>query len=140
PETIDQSAIYQGAFDRTYAFYSIATDAAGNREQAPGSPDAFTKVTKINRTPSLDLVSDRAVKEGATLVIQAVAADPDGDELTFSVSANAPAGMVLHPYSGRITSTTSEGSGPATYSLTLQVLYNGSPRVGAIRSFKVTVT
>src|SRR5690606_1340945 len=102
-QTIDQSAIYQGGFGRTYSFYSVATDQAGNREPAPATADAVTTVTRTNRAPSLELIADRVVKEGETMVIQPISADPDQDELTFSLFTNAPAAMFIHPYTGRIT-------------------------------------
>ncbi|HET6406934.1 MAG TPA: putative Ig domain-containing protein, partial [Chthoniobacteraceae bacterium] len=139
-QTIDQSAIYQGGFNRSYAFYSVATDVAGNREVEPLTADARTIVTKTNRAPVLALISDKVLREGETLDLQPVATDPDNDELTYSISTNGPVGIVIHPYTGRITWATTEGSGPASYNLTVQVLDNGSPRLGATRTFRVTVS
>lgn len=139
-QTIDQSAIYQGGFGRNYAFYSIATDAAGNREAAPLTADARTTVTRTNRAPVLEVIANKVVREGETLEVQPVAIDPDNDELTYSLMTNAPLGTVIHPYTGRITWATSEGSGPSSYNFTVQVLDNGAPRLGATRTFQVTVS
>lgn len=138
-ETLDQGAVYQGALGRTYAFYSVATDLAGNREEDPPTPDAVTRVTRINRAPTLAAIPDLVVREGETLIYQPTASDPDGDELVFSLSSNAPPGVVVHPYTGRITWVTGEGNGPASHGLTLQVLDNGAPRLGAQRAFQVVV-
>ena len=42
--TLDTSAIYVGQSGHTYQFYSIATDARGNREAVPALPEATTSV------------------------------------------------------------------------------------------------
>jgi hypothetical protein len=139
-ETIDRSAQYQGALGKSYAFYSIATDQAGNREAAPMAADAQTQVTRINRPPVLDLIPDQAIREGETLVVKPVATDPDSDSLVFSLKGDAPPGVALEPYTGLITWVTGPGNGPSVNQLTLEVLDNGLPRMGAVRSFTVTVT
>lgn len=95
-ETLDRSATYQGALGHTYRFYSIATDVAGNREPDPGTPHAFTRVTRINRAPSLDPIADQVVREGATLSVHPVARDPDGDALRFQPGGR-PASRNRHP-------------------------------------------
>ncbi len=139
-ETLDLSAVFQGGFGRTYAFYSIATDLAGNREAPPLLPDAQTTVTRTNHAPLLQPLPGAVINEGDTLLAQALAADPDGDELLFSLGPGAPAGMTIHPYTGAITWVTGEGHGPAIYNVTVQVLDNGSPRLGDASTFQVTVS
>ena len=114
------------------------TSPATARPSLP-HPDATTKVTRVNRSPVLDPIPDRALREGETLAVQPVARDPDGDALVFSLDTNVPPGVVIHPYTGLITWVTGEGSGPGTQRLTVQVLDNGAPRLGALRSFNVTV-
>ncbi len=138
-ETFDRTAVYQGALGRNYAFYSIATDNAGNREAAPATPDARTKVTRINRAPTLDPIPDQAIKEGGTFSLQLVATDPDGDELVFSLNSDLPPNVVIHPYTGLITWVTGAGSGSKEYEFVPQVLDNGAPRLGAIQKFKVVI-
>jgi len=138
-ETLDRSAVYQGAFGRRYAFYSIATDLAGNRELAPFTPDAQTTVTRSNRPPTLAAIANQVVREGNTLSVQVVASDPDGDELIFSLSSDAPPGLVIHPYTGLLTWVTGEGNGPSNYTATVQVLDNGSPRLGSFRPVQISV-
>ncbi len=139
-ETLDRSAIYQGAVGHSYAFYSVATDIAGNRGTAPSTPDATTRVTHGNRAPTLAPILDQSIREGSTLVVQAVAIDPDGDSLVYSLEGIAPPGVTIQPYTGRITWTTGAGNGPATYPLTVQVLDTGLPRLGAVRTFRVGVS
>jgi hypothetical protein len=140
-ETLDRSGVFQGGFGRTYAFYSIATDQAGNRESAPLVADAMTTVTRTNRPPALAPLVDVTVEEGEALTVLASATDPDpDDELTFSLGPNCPAGVTINPYTGLISWVTSEGTGPSEHTLTVQVLDNGSPRLGAVCTFKVTVS
>jgi hypothetical protein len=43
--TLATSAVFRGEPDSTYFFYSIATDSAGNVENAPNTADAFTKLS-----------------------------------------------------------------------------------------------
>lgn len=45
------SATYTGNYGRTYRFYSIARDNAGNVEATPGAPDATTRVSPEPRNP-----------------------------------------------------------------------------------------
>jgi hypothetical protein len=85
-------------------------------------------------------ITDIALREGANLVLQPVATDPDNDDLIFSLAGNPHPGVVIHPYTGRITWATGEGTGPATYPITVQVLDTGLPRLGATRTFQVSVS
>ena len=140
-QTLDYSAVFQGGFGRTYSFYSIATDTAGNREVSPLTSDAWTAVTRTNHAPTLAPMADVVVKEGETLLVLAEATDADGqDELTFSLGPNAPAGVIIHPFTGVISWATGEASGPSESLLTVQVMDSGLPRLGAVRTFKVTVS
>ncbi|MBI3770429.1 MAG: right-handed parallel beta-helix repeat-containing protein [Deltaproteobacteria bacterium] len=44
-DTEDTSATFAGQLGKTYAFYSVATDATGNVEDAPATPDTVTTAT-----------------------------------------------------------------------------------------------
>lgn len=46
-QTTVTSAPYRGAFGHTYGFYSLARDAVGNEEDAPGGADTTTMVIRI---------------------------------------------------------------------------------------------
>jgi len=48
----DSAAMFTGETGRTYRFYSVAADHAGNRESAPAEPDAETTLTVGTRNPS----------------------------------------------------------------------------------------
>ncbi len=139
-ETIDRSAVFQGAVGKTYSFYSVGTDAAGNREEAPLTADAWTTVTRTNHAPKLEPIASRVLQEGDVLIVQPIATDADADQLVFSLEGATPIGAVIHPYTGLITWITGEGSGPSNYTFTVQALDNGAPRLGAVRTFTVTVS
>jgi len=42
--SLETEAAFAGQIGSTYAFYSVATDNVGHREEAPGSFDAYTTV------------------------------------------------------------------------------------------------
>jgi len=137
--TRNTASIYQGAAGRRYAFYSIARDAAGNTEPAPLAPHAFT-LTTGNSPPTITSAPSASVDEGQLVEIQIAATDADlpGDTLAFSLVA-APAGMQIHPTTGRITWQTAEPDGPQNHAVTVRVTDNGDPALSAERTLTVTV-
>ncbi len=130
-------SVYSGQLGHKYAFYSVATDNAGNREDAPLTADAQTTVSLQNHPPTLDPIADRRLNEGDLLVISPTAVDPDGDRLTWSLVGAAPTGVQINPDSGLLTWQTGAGLGPSTNRITVQVLDSGIPRLGALRAFTV---
>jgi hypothetical protein len=137
--TSSSAAVYQGELGKTYSFYSLAIDVAGNREPAPGAPDAQTTVTQVNRPPVPVAVADRTITERDTLSLTVTATDPDGDELSYSLLPGAPIGMVLDSYTGQLSWVTGEGHGPSTNQVTVRVRDSGVPQLSANVSFKVIV-
>ena len=138
-ETFDTSGTFQGTPGKTYAFYSIAMDRAGNWEAPPVIPDAITTVTLTNRAPVLNVITNRVINEGETLLLAVTASDADGDALIYSLRPGAPPGAVLNPYNGVLTWATGEGNAPSTNVFTAEVLDSGAPRLGAARTFTVVV-
>ena len=68
-------------------------------------------VTKVQRPPVLSAISDRTDSVNATVSLQLVATDPDGDALTYIV-AGLPVGVTVNPYTGLISGTlSSAGAG-----------------------------
>jgi hypothetical protein len=64
--TTQQSAVFNGVLGNSYAFYSLATDEAGNEELPPLVPDAQTSTTGgANTVPSLVPIADSTINEGA---------------------------------------------------------------------------
>lgn len=133
------SGIYQATFGNGYAFYSVAVDAAGNREEAPATPDAQTTVLLSNHPPVMEVITNRTIVEGQTLSMAVAATDSDGDSLSFHLGASAPSGMILNPQSGQLTWVTGEGHGPGTNTVTVEARDNGIPQLNTSRTFQVVV-
>jgi hypothetical protein len=133
------SAFYPAAAGRRYAFYTVARDAAGNVQDAPGTPDAVT-VAVGNSPPQIEPIADITVDEGSLVEAVVRASDPDlpGDALRFE-RVSGPAGAVLDPVTGRFTWQTGEVDGPSTRTVRVRVVDDGEPPLSAEREFRVTV-
>jgi len=140
--TLATAATFIGEPNRTYAFYSIATDAAGNREEPPATPDAHTTTSVANQPPALDVPPELVVVEGDTLQLDLDASDPDEprDRLTFRLGANPPAGVLLDPVTGRLSWITSEELGPSTNTIPVSVSDDGIPPLAASAELRVVIT
>ncbi|HRZ57504.1 MAG TPA: putative Ig domain-containing protein, partial [Candidatus Paceibacterota bacterium] len=134
-------ALYSGAFGNRYAFHSVATDVAGNTEDAPAAPDAMTTVTLQNTAPTLSVPGEIAVSEGETVAAAASATDPDlpPDLLTFRLVGPAPPGVTIDATTGALRWITSEADGPGRYELAVQVIDNGTPPLSATQPLVIQV-
>ncbi len=100
-------SLYRGTVGRRYAFYSVARDVAGNREDAPPFADAATFVAFQTRGPLLSTVPNQIVAEDGILEgISITVADPDTPLDLVSVTAESSVGTVV-PTAG----ITIEGNG-----------------------------
>jgi len=135
------SATYVGQKDATYAFYSVATDGAGNVEEPPAVPDARTRVGKVNASPILAIPARVTVDEGSTAEFVATANDSDGADQTliFSLGAIRPAGAVIQPTTGRVTWPTGEADGGTVRPIDVIVTDNGFPSLSATGRVEVVV-
>jgi hypothetical protein len=122
-----RNAMFQATLGHTYAFYSRATDAAGNTEPVPGTPQATTLVSKTNSPPVFGPLSPQVINEGQTLVFDLPMTDPNGDPLNFTLVSAPPPGLSLDATSGRITWPTTEANGPSTNVLAVLAQDNGIP-------------
>lgn len=134
-------ALYQGVLGHTYAFYSRATDVAGNTENAPAMPDATTTVTLRNTPPTLVVPESLVVIEGTEVVITATASDTDlpQNNLTFDLAHGAPPGATIVPDTGLLRWITTEADGPGQFQITVRVTDNGTPPLTTTKSTVVTV-
>ena len=133
------SSVYFGQLGSAYAFYSVASDQAGNREPAPGAPDAATAVTLTNRPPSLTAVTNQALDEGAEFTLAVAASDPDpADVLSYSLDT-APPGLTIGPATGLIRWLTTESTGPSTNAVVVRAQDNGDPPLAATSAFTLVV-
>jgi subtilase family serine protease len=133
------SALFQGQLGKTYAFYSLAIDTAGNRETAPDAADAQTAVTVENRAPVFVAMPNITLVEGDSLSIVVSASDPDGDTVTYSLVSGAPAGLLLNAQSGAMTWTTGEAHGPGTNAISVRATDNGFPQMSSTQAFTLIV-
>ncbi len=137
--TKQTTAAFQGVLGAQYAFFSVAVDAAGNREAAPDQPDAYTSITLTNFTPVITPVGNRAIDEGVEFVLTPTVSDGNpGDVLTFSL-VSGPPGLALNPATGEMRWLTSEGLGPSTNTITWRVRDNGVPQKLATDTFTLIV-
>jgi len=138
--TTFNSSLYPGQLGHSYAFYSLATDAAGNRQSAPSQPDAQTAVTLTNSQPAILASTNIVIDEGQTLSLTLPASDPDpGQTLSFSLGGGAPPSLNLNPATGLITWLTTEATGPSTNSFSVIATDNGQPHLSATGLVTVVV-
>jgi len=140
-KTTDNGAIYDGEVGHSYAFYSLATDLAGNQQTAPATPDAHTTVSLINTAPVLTPAAPVTIDEGETLNLANTAFDADlpPQTLTWSLGPGAPAGAQINPANGVVRWATSEVDGPSTNHFTIVVSDNGQPSLSATGLVSVIV-
>ena len=83
------SALFSGAPGSTYAFYSVATDAAGNRESSHALADTPVTIVPVI-TPGADTLG---VAQGATVsvpIVKLLANDKDNGGFALTLTAVSP--------------------------------------------------
>ncbi|HWX23270.1 MAG TPA: putative Ig domain-containing protein, partial [Candidatus Binatia bacterium] len=134
------SSLYPGQLGHTYAFYSLATDAAGNRQAQPDVPDAQTTVNLTNAPPIILAATNVVINEGDTLSLTLPASEPEpGESLTFRLGPGAPASLSLNPATGLITWPTAQTAGASTNVFSVIATDNGQPPLSATGSVTVVV-
>jgi len=134
--TTDTAALYKGVPGSSYAFYSVATDTAGNREVKTVA-DAQTSVTGTNTAPIISPLNPVQLVEGQALDLNISATDSDGP-LAFSLEGVAPNGMTL-TNDGDLHWITGEGDGGKSFTVTIAVTDNGLPRRTSTADLTITV-
>ena len=138
--TTQTGSLYQGEAGSAYAFYSVATDGAGNRETKSPVGEASTSVALTNQAPVLAEIPDQTVNEGEIFTLQAAATDPDGDNssIRFALGSTIP-GVSIDPVTGVLTLNTSEGDAGKVISVIVVARDAGVPAMVANEPFQVTV-
>ena len=138
--TTETGSLYQGEAGSEYAFYSIATDAAGNRETKAPLVEAGTAVALTNEPPLILEIPDQTVNEGEIFSLRALASDPDGDDasIRFALGSTIP-GVYIDPVTGELTLNTSEGDAGKVISVIVVARDSGVPQRVANEPFQVTV-
>ena len=131
------SAVYSGVTNHTYAFYSIATDAAGNIEAAKTVGDATTQIVGATTTAALT-ASATSITLGQSVTLTAAVTGAGG----------TPTGMVTFLSGTTVLGMgTLNGSGVATLSTTgllaganaVTAQYGGDSNFATATSNTVTV-
>ena len=140
-KTTLRGAIFQGVPGNSYAFYSIATDRAKNRQAAPTTPDTETTVSLANVAPVLEALADQTITEGETLRLTVRASDVDGTAgvLALGLEPGAPSGVSLNGVNGELTWTAGETDGGVTCRIGVRVWDNGARELTDMKEFTVFV-
>ena len=97
------SATFDGQDGHTYAFYSVATDNAGNVEATPSSPEATTTAGSV---PSISTQpSTQTIVAGATVTFTAVAAGSPSPTVQWQLSTDG--GTTFNDIAGATSTTLS---------------------------------
>lgn len=118
-------------------FHIVATD---NGSPALVSSQEYTVVVnEVNRAPAISSLPQQTVDEQTLLSLNLNAVDPDNplNALTWNL-VNGPAGVTLSP-AGALTWTPTEAQGPATYSIDVRVVDNGTPPLADTATISVEV-
>ena len=131
------SGSYTGQTNHTYAFYSIATDGAGNVEAAKTAPEATTTISLQPTTTTLTSsapVSNpgTAVTFTATVAPTTGSGSPTGSVMFLNGSTMLGSGTITAGKASYTTSTLALG----TYSIT--AIYSGDPTFAASTSSALT--
>ena len=124
----------------------IAAEAGNYRVVVTNTSGAVTSSIAVltvtspatNHSPVLASISNKTVNELTVLSFTNSATDSDGNALTFSLDPGAPSGASITT-NGVFSWTPSEVQGPATNSVTVRVIDNGSPALSDTKSFSITV-
>jgi cyclophilin family peptidyl-prolyl cis-trans isomerase len=113
---------------------SVAITSAGG-----STASAQTTIIVPNLAPVIDDIGSKTVAEGSQLAFTVVAHDPDpGQKVTYVLAPGAPAGASIDPNTGAFSWTPAVG--PATATIVVVAIDNGSPQAAAARAFTVGVT
>ena len=98
------------------------------------TPGATNYLAGGNRPPVFAPLATQTGAEGTQLRFTVSATDPDaGQQVSYSLGADAPAGSAINATSGAFTWTPGETDGPGTVKFTLRATDNGlPPRTGSL--------
>ena len=140
--TLQTGALFNGVLGHSYAFYSVATDSAGNVQAPPATPDALTVADITNTPPVIAFPTNLVVlNEGDALQLAPAVNDPDlpPQTLTFTLLAGAPPGVTVDPAAGQLNWPTPKGSGGTTNHLGVIVTDDGFPPLSATGLVSVVI-
>jgi VCBS repeat-containing protein len=141
----DPHVIYSGGATGSLQFTPVAgatgqaiitVTVKNNGGTANGGSDTTVETFKVNVLvnvpPTLQaIVTPQTVTAGQTVSFTASAQDTDGDALSFSLGAGAPAGAAINATTGAFTWAVPVAQTPGDYNVTVLVTDNGSPPLSA---------
>lgn len=116
------SRTWAGTPGHTYAFWSIATDGAGNLEPAPAGPDATVTIPALPLAIATTSLPDGMVGSAYDQAIAVVGGKPP---YARRLSGRLPAGMAFDAQAGVLSGTPTV---PGRYKLTFQALDASTPK------------
>ena len=120
--------------DVSMGLFPDGTDSPVSRLTVP-TPRSPNILAGANHPPVVQTIPEQTVTEGTRLQFTAVATDSDeGQHLTFSLGADAPAGVDIDTANGVVSWTPTEEQGPGVYDFAIRATDDGLPsRVGGTR-------
>lgn len=115
---------------------------ASQKGGGPSSTLSFSiNVNEANTAPTLADIPNAVVDEGTSYAHTASAADADLpiQTLTYSLEPGAPAGLSIHPLTGRLAWDIPGDAGPSTNTVTVRVADSGIDSRSATRTFTLVV-
>jgi predicted outer membrane repeat protein len=122
-QTTETSGSYTGEYGHYYAFYSVATDKAGNVEATPNT--AVVAQIADNYAPTVDMIvlNKRAPNTNDLLTAQVEASDANKDKITFTYSWKVN-GVVVQESTDNTLDLSKEGFGNVGDVITVTVTPN----------------
>jgi hypothetical protein len=139
---------FDGAVSTANSLFLSDLSPGGSTESGAGTGAIYqieaissspTPTPTPNQPPVLQPIANQTVDEGVQLNVQAVASDPDGDSITFSLGSGAPPGSSINANTGLFTWTPNPYSSTGTYSVTVTATDDGSPPLSDSQSFTIDV-
>src|SRR5262249_39803898 len=106
---------------------------------AVSAPATVTVHVTPGHTPILAAIDSQTVVPGVPLTFTASAHDPDGDPVTFSLDAGAPAGASIDPTTGAFSWTPTVGQAGQVYHVTVRASDSETPALSAAQSVVISV-
>lgn len=103
------------------------------------TPGARNILATGNQPPVLAAIGNKSAPEGVALSFQAQATDANaGQTVTYSL-VDEPPGAAIDPVTGSFTWTPTEAQGPASYTLTIRAIDNGTPARSDSETIRIDV-
>jgi len=121
--------------------YAITVIVLDNVTSLTNTTTFQVHVNELNQAPVLNVLADRTVNLGHSLIFTATASDADlpANALTFTVDSGAPSGAGITTSGTFGWNPLANGIQPGVYPITIRVTDNGVPPLSDARTFNATV-